>query len=274
MLFGVGSRVKSLISAFVLYHITLLSLVPLMPVRAASSSERHSIRSAQTVQTAAHVANEVLVRFRSGISQADKDIVYTSQGAHLKKKLQGESAIERLELPASGDAVNASLQLNMNPAVEFAEPNFLVKSDQVAVTADDPRFAEQWALKNLGQNGGQYGSDIDVIKAWQTTTGQSTTVIAVIDSGIDFTHPDLANNEWNNPRPTTGDNHGWDFITNSGAIKDERGHGTAIAGIIAAQGNNAVGVSGVMWRTSLMSLRVLDEAGNGDVSNAVEAIDY
>ncbi len=161
----------------------------------------------------------------------------------------------------------------LNPQVEFAEPNFLISKDDLS--PNDPRFNEQWALRNTGQNGGQYGSDVNVSSAWQTTTGSSTTVIAVIDSGIDFTHPDLANNEWTNPTPSaSGDLHGWDYIADSAEIKDEQGHGTAIAGIIAAEGNNSVGVTGVMWRASLMSLRVLDNTGTGDIANAVEAIDY
>ncbi len=96
----------------------------------------------------------------------------------------------------------------------------------------------------------------------------------MIDSGIDFTHPELANNQWNNLNPINGDPHGWDFVTDSGVIRDEQGHGTAVAGIIAAQGNNATGMTGVMWRASLMSLRVLDNTGTGDIANAVEAIDY
>ena len=71
-----------------------------------------------------------------------------------------------------------------------------------------------------------------------------------------------------------GDVNGWDYITDSGVIRDEQGHGTAIAGIIAAEGNNQTGISGVMWHASLMSLRVLDSTGSGDVADAIEAIDY
>lgn len=151
--------------------------------------------------------------------------------------------------------------------------NFLTPQNEPG--PNDPSFGEQWAIRNVGQNGGQFGSDIDVLRAWRMTTGSRSTVIAVIDSGIDFTHPDLTNNEWTNEAPgASGDLHGWDYITNSGVITDEQGHGTAIAGIIAAQGNNAVGISGVMWRASLMSLRVLDNTGTGDIADAVEAIDY
>jgi RHS repeat-associated protein len=193
---------------------------------------------------------------------------------HPKKKLKGESGIEAFEVRAASDPLTVALQLMQNPSVEFAEPNFVVKSDQLESSSNDPRLSEQWALNNVGQNGGQYGSDINAVSAWQRTQGSTTTVVAVIDSGIDFNHPDLLNNQWTNPTATNGDLHGWDFVTDDGTIKDEQGHGTGVAGIIAAQGNNGVGVSGVMWRASLMSLRVLDETGTGDVANAVEAIDY
>jgi subtilisin family serine protease len=119
------------------------------------------------------------------------------------------------------------------------------------------------------------GSDINAVGAWNTTTGSRSTVIAVIDSGVDFSHPDLVNNQWLNPVPgEDGDLHGWDFVSNSPAIQDEQGHGTAVAGIIAAEGNNSIGTTGVMWRAALMSLRVLDNTGTGDIADAVEAIDY
>jgi subtilisin family serine protease len=124
-----------------------------------------------------------------------------------------------------------ALQLLSNAQVEFAEPNFLITKDDVVPS--DPSFPEQWALRNTGQSGGQFGSDISVTGAWQTTTGSPSTIIALPDSGIDFTHPDLSNNQWTNPAPgVEGDLHGWDYIANSPAIKDEQGHGTAVAGIM------------------------------------------
>ncbi|HVS20987.1 MAG TPA: S8 family peptidase, partial [Pyrinomonadaceae bacterium] len=244
---------------------------------AGTAGNRSSASFIQGLQTPAQRKGELLIRFRAGVSQLEKDAVIASHGAQRKRLLRGESAIEKLELPGADDATiaTAALQLSLNPAVEFAEPNFIIARDQLNASApNDPRFSEQWALSNVGQNGGQYGSDIGVTRAWQTTTGSPGVSIAVIDSGIDFTHPDLINNEWTNPLPLNGDPHGWDFVTDTADIKDEQGHGTAIAGIIAAQGNNATGVSGVMWRASLMSLRVLDNTGAGDVANAVEAIDY
>lgn len=264
-----------LISILLLCCISLLSWLPLLAVKASVRSTASLRKSVQTNQTPAHRNDEVLVRFRKGVSQNDKDVVAATHSARRKKQLRGESGIEKLELTNGGDAANVALQLSLNPSVEFAEPNFLIAKDQLdSTTPTDPRFSEQWALTNTGQNGGQYGSDIGVTTAWRKTTGLRATIVAIIDSGVDFTHPDLMNNEWTNRTPTDGDVHGWDYVTDSGEVKDEQGHGTAIAGIIAAEGNNATGVSGVMWRADLMSLRVLDNTGTGDIGNAVEAIDY
>ncbi|HEX6716801.1 MAG TPA: S8 family serine peptidase, partial [Pyrinomonadaceae bacterium] len=216
---------------------------------------------------------ELLVRFRTGVAAQERDIVIASMGARRKKQLEGDSGIENLELPVNRDVTTAAMQLLSDPRVEFAEPNFLIAKDDII--PNDSRFNEQWALRNTGQNGGQFGSDVQASGAWSTTTGSAATVIAVIDSGIDFTHPDLANNQWINPAPGANqDLHGWDYVQQSAETKDEQGHGTAVAGIIAAEGNNSFGITGVMWRASLMSLRVLDNTGTGDIANAVEAIDY
>ena len=224
-------------------------------------------------QASGQRSSELLIRFRSGVASQNRDTLLASHGARRTRGLRGESSVEKLELLGGQDPETVAQLLRLQPEVEFAEPNFLIRKDQLVTS--DPQFAEQWALRNTGQTGGQFGSDINVTTAWQTTTGAQETVIAVIDSGIDFTHPDLSNNEWTNAFPgAEGDLHGWDYITDSNVIKDEQGHGTAIAGIIAAQGNNAIGISGVMWHASLMSLRVLDSTGTGDVGSAVEAIDY
>ncbi len=166
---------------------------------------------------------ELLVRFRAGIPEQQKELIVASHGARRKKILRGESGIEKLELSPGQDVQGVALQVMLDPAVEFAEPNFLISHDQLGPTPNDPRFNEQWSLRNTGQGGGQFGSDIGAAGAWQTTTGTQATVIAVIDSGIDFTHPDLANNQWNNLNPVNGDPHGWDFVTDSGVIKDEQG---------------------------------------------------
>ncbi|MET0648220.1 MAG: S8 family serine peptidase, partial [Pyrinomonadaceae bacterium] len=226
---------------------------------------------------------ELLVRFREDVTEQGREGLAASKGARRRGRLRGDSRLERLELRAGQNPAAVAEELRGEPSVELVEPNFVIARAQVV--PNDPRFAEQWALRNTGQAGGVPGSDIGVSNAWGTDTGLQSAVVAVVDSGVDFTHPDLLNNRWANAREKengkdddhngyVNDLNGWDWVADSGAIRDENGHGTAVAGIIAAQGNNGAGVSGVMWRASLMSLRVLNSGGTGDVADAVEAIDY
>jgi RHS repeat-associated protein len=264
------SHRRATTALFLSYVLVILLCAPF-----ATSAKSLAARPAVglTQEPAPHRDGELIVRFRGGVSQQDKETILATHGARKSQKLRGDSGFEKLELANGRDPKRTALELLLNPQVEFAEPNYLITKEDL--TPNDPQFNEQWFLRNTGQNGGQHGSDIKVTEAWKTTNGSSATVIAVIDSGVDLSHPDLAANRWTNLNPSSGgDLHGWDFVAESGEIKDEQGHGTAVAGIIAAEGNNALGVTGVMWRASLMSLRVLDNTGTGDVAKAVEAIDY
>lgn len=119
-----------------------------------------------------------------------------SHGLKRNKQLRGESTVEKVELLGSQTVETVAMQLSLNPDVDFAEPNFIINKDDFLTS--DPKFEEQWGLHNTGQSGGQFGSDINVTTAWQTTTGSPAAVIAVIDSGIDFAHPDLTENRWEN----------------------------------------------------------------------------
>jgi YD repeat-containing protein len=223
------------------------------------------------------------VRFKFEATPAAIDELLAKESARHGRRLRGAANVEILNLLPGMDVEQASKQLSKSELVEFCEPDFVIAKDEVH--PNDPRFAEQWALAIFGFNEGRFGSDLGVTQAWETTTGAAETIIAVVDSGIDFTHPDLRANQWHNPAEKTDgrddnldgyvdDHSGWDFITERPAITDVDGHGTAMAGLIAAEGNDSVGVSGVMWRAGLMSLRVLDQHGEGDVASAVEAIDY
>lgn len=265
-------RIAAVVSLFISYLLILLLCSP-FSVSGAAPWRGESTRSMQESAPVRYREGELLVRFREGLSEREKETIVATHGGRKTERVKGNSGVEKVQLASGRDALTEVLQLLLNPQVQFAEPNFLVTKEDV--TPNDPQFVSQWALQNSGQDGGQFGSDVRARRAWDKTTGAPSTVIAVIDTGIDFTHPDLINNRWTNPSPSVdGDVHGWDFIADNGEIKDEQGHGTAVAGIIAAEGNNGLGISGVMWRASLMSLRVLDNTGTGDVADAVEAIDY
>lgn len=145
----------------------------------------------------------------------------------------------------------------------------------LSVTASDPWINSQWGLNSISAYG-----------AWQYSTGSKNVVVAVIDSGIDLNNQDLINNLWTNPGEIPGDGidnegdgyvddvHGWNFANNNNDVQDRYGHGTHIAGIIGAEGNNGVGVAGINWNVSLMPLKFLDDKGIGYTGGAIQAIDY
>lgn len=151
---------------------------------------------------------------------------------------------------------------------------------------NDPSFATQWSLANVGQSGGRIDADIDAPEAWQITTGSRNVVVAVIDSGIDFSHPDLAANIWTNPREVAGngvdddangyvdDVRGWDFVDVDNTPQDGFGHGTHVSGIIGAVGNNGIGVSGIAWQVSILPLRFQGNSGMGYTGAAISAVNY
>ncbi|MFM8224188.1 MAG: S8 family peptidase, partial [Planctomycetaceae bacterium] len=156
----------------------------------------------------------------------------------------------------------------------------------VAAVPNDPSYGSLYGLENTGGTGMLLDADIDAERAWDVTTGSSSVVIGVIDTGIDMNHPDLAGNLWVNPFETAGDGidndangfvddiYGWDFANNDNNPFDDHGHGTHCAGTIGAVGNNGVGVVGVNWDVSLMALKFLGSNGSGSISNAALASNY
>lgn len=274
-----------------LSYVLIISLLAIPPANA-SGAERPARQDYKAAPAAAALAarnaprreGELLVRFRPDVAEQSKHSAADSKGGRFKGSLRGDSRVDKVEVQDGEDSSAVAARLRSLPEVEAVEPNFLVNNSQA--TPDDPRFTEQWALRNTGQVGRTAGSDVNAAPAWQETTGSASTVVAVLDSGIDFSHPDLLNNLWVNAGETPGDgvdddgdglvddSRGWNFVYDTNDASDEQGHGTSVAGIIAAEGNNHAGVSGVMWRASLMSLKVLDSTGTGDVASAVEAIDY
>lgn len=205
-------------------------------------------------------------------------------GARVDRELPGVRT-SLVDLPASLPVEVAVQRYKNDPAVEYAEPDFKIEPSQV--TPNDPGFPELYGLNNTGQSGGTEGADTDAPEAWTETTGSSDTIIAVIDTGTDITHPDLRNNLWTNPDETENgrdddgngyvdDVNGWDFYNDDNTVYDEadgENHGTHISGTVAAEGNNDVGVTGVNWDARIMPLKFIGPDG-GFVSDAVAAIDY
>ncbi len=185
----------------------------------------------------------------------------------------------------SRDGVLEAIRLlRQDPNVAYAEPDYRVRAIGIP---NDPLFALQYALHNTGQTGGTPDADIDAVEGWDMFTGEnSDVIIGIIDTGIDYLHPDLAGNIWTNAGEIPGngidddnngfadDVYGWDFAYDDSDPMDVYGHGTHCSGIAAGRGNDGVGVCGVSWGARLMAVKFLDDGGSGWTSDAIDAVAY
>ncbi len=237
----------------------------------------------------------VLVKFKAGAAENNKEKARQSVNGIQRRAFGLVPGLELLETRFG--VAQAVAQLRNSPDVEYAEPDYVVHSFETISPSDtywNPAGGAPnllWGLHNVGKSIGwnEYitstdswnvytdkgtpDADIDVLEAWQTTTGNANFIIAIIDTGMDLTHPDLQPNLW------TGDSqiHGYDFITDTPMVDiknyDPNGHGTHTAGTIGAA-SNASGVVGVNWSCKLMPLRFLNASGSGYTSDAVDALNY
>jgi len=234
---------------------------------------------------------KIIVSIEEDATQADLREVNRENGARIEEDLP-RSDVNVVDLPSDLPVREAIAVYEDDPNIEYAEPDFLLQPAQMAPTPNDPGYNRLYGLNNTGQTGGTADADIDAPEAWNTTTGSAGTVVAVIDEGIDTSHPDLQDNLWTNPGEIAGngvdddrnsyvdDVNGFDFANNDPTVYDPDPvtgtgdeHGTHVAGTIAAAGNNAVGISGVAWDAQIASLKFLGADG-GYTSDAVEAINY
>ncbi len=228
-----------------------------------------------------YTEDRLLVQFVAGTSAEQRAAVYQQTGTN-PVDYWPELNTAVLDLPGDGkDVLGAAQVVNNQPFVQSVSPSFKVEGTRVP---DDPFFNFQWAHQNTGQIGlsnfaggmlpgpGTPGADIKSSVAWDLTTGSRETVIAIIDSGVDYFHPDLRPNLWTNPFETfdgkdndgngyADDVHGYDFTNRDSDPMDDNGHGTHVAGIAAAVGNNGIGVAGVSWNSKIMVLKADDVAG-------------
>lgn len=233
----------------------------------------------QPAAAAPYRQGTVLAGFKAGIPASSQKAAIAATGAVEIKLL--EPGVHVLAVRAGTEA--AAIQaLQARPEIRYAEPDYLQHADGAP---NDPFFDLQWALQNTGQsvNGttGTPGADERTAAAWNVITGSASVVVAVVDTGIDYTHPDLAPNVWNNPGGVNGcaaGTHGYNVLAGTCNPMDDDtqygGHGTHVSGIIGAAGDNAVGVSGVNWTTSIMGVKWINSSGTGATSDLITALNW
>ncbi len=240
---------------------------------------------------------EVLVRFRPGVSEERIQEITAEHNDRVEdefESVEGLAAVDDLD-DATAEAVAA--EYAALPEVEYAEPNFRIELDDPKAVGygasyrvggpaqpNDPLFAQQWGLVNTGQREGRAEADISALAAWDKTQGSKKVVVAVLDSGVDYTHPDLAGNMWHRPADmemyfdeqlgVVDDADGFSGVAGESDPMDENGHGTHCAGIVGAEGDNGLGIAGVNWKVEIMPLKFLGRNGFGSTRAAISAINY
>jgi thermitase len=250
---------------------------------------------------------EVLVRFRPGTTLERMRNISRRLNDRIEDRIESVSGLAVIEDEDGLDAETVAAEYRaLTETVDYAEPNFTITlepefedgsdsgysegapaeldRDVPANWPNDPRFADQWSLDNTGQEGGKAKADISALLAWEKTKGSEKVVIAVLDSGVDYTHPDLIENIWFRPANvpeyvddqlgTVNDLRGFSAVDDLSDPMDDNGHGTHCAGIIGAEGDNGMGIAGVNWKVQIMPLKFIGAGGSGTTRDAIAAINY
>ncbi|MFA6289349.1 MAG: S8 family serine peptidase [Opitutaceae bacterium] len=259
-------------------------------VRPAAGTEPEQVLSQKAV-----VADHIVVKMNPEATEAELKALVAGYGGKIRKKMYtpGVYLVELKEctipeLPAALAVFN-----DKKATVAYAAPDGIAYA--LETVPNDPEFPRLWGMRNTGQNSGVAGADIKATSAWDISTGSQDIVVGVIDTGVDYTHPDLAANIWVNPgetgfdaqgrdKATNGidddgngfvdDVHGYDFANDDGDPMDDHYHGTHCAGTIGGVGNNGAGVAGVNWTVKIAAGKFLSGTGSGTNSDGADAIHY
>jgi len=237
-----------------------------LEVRALLSADPLTTVGVWVVPASPSPAHTVLTRFTAATPPARVEAELAAVGGRLQTAEPGGAAVVALA-PWVSPAV-AAAALRAEAGVAYAEADSTFHAAGVVIP-NDPLAIQQWSL-----------AQVDANAAWGITEGTPATVVAVLDTGIDLGNADFAGKIWVNPAPTANDGYGgrdlfgWNYVSNSGNVQDNNGHGSHVSGILGATGNNGAGIAGIDWNARIMALKVLDSKGDGATDAAVSAIYY
>jgi subtilisin family serine protease len=225
--------------------------------------------------SADYVPGEVIVKMKSSANLSSYASVSEIKDTEYKL----------MKVDTSKNIFDAINELALDPNVEYAEPNYIFH-----ISTNDTYFGKLWGLSNIHQpitiptsagvtneylwptnNPGTSGDDIGAVSAWSTINNCSSIIVAVLDTGVVYDHSDLAANMWND---TTYTLHGYNYVAGTNDPRDDCGHGTHVAGIIGAKGNNSLGVTGVCWTIQIMAIKAFASDGSATEANIISGIGF
>src|ERR1039458_5017492 len=215
--------------------------------------------SAQPAQSA-YRADRILIMPKAGINQATLDNFHLARKGEVLRTFEGIGRLQVIRVPAGQTVSGLIAQYQKSGLVEFAEPDYI---GQVFDTKPNEKAFTNGTLWGL--------TNISAAAAWDVLTSASNIVVAVVDTGVRYTHEDLASNMWVNPNDG---GHGWNALDGNNNPADAGTHGTMVAGVLGAVGNNDKGVVGVAWRVQIMACACFNSFGSGNVSDVITCLDY
>jgi PKD repeat protein len=222
-----------------------------------------------------YAPDKILVKPKAGVTLSALNL---SLGVQVLNVFSAIGNLQVVKVPSGTTASTLIALYQQSGLVQYAEPDFYVRA---LLTPNDPGYPQLWGFHNTGQFGGVSGADIDAPDAWSLQHDAGSSIVAVVDTGVRYTHQDLAANMWHNPQENqdgyTNDLYGINLVANgrgNGDPWDDEGHGTHCAGTIGAAGNNGMGVVGVAWQVQIMACKFLDTNGLGTIDAAIQCMDF